>query len=135
MTHSEPVTLTAGLDQLAQAWQQAKLRETQAREYRAEIEALLIESVGAKTEGATTEKTDTYKVTTTGKMSRKVDSDLIQRAQAKLPAAVFDKYFTARWSISTASLRGLRATDSEYPVIMATFTEKPAKTSVKVEVL
>ena len=131
MTHD--TTHTGQLDRLATSWKQAKAKEAEAKSYRLELEAMMLDIAETKPDGSATTKTLNFKVTTTGKLTRKVDAAAITAAQSKLEAHVFDKYFTAKWSVSTTALRTLRKGDDEYPIVTATYSEKPAKTAIKVE--
>ena len=57
--------------------------EASAREKRVQIEQQLIEAIGAKEEGATTQTGNYFKVTTTGKLTRKLDVQAFNRIAAQ----------------------------------------------------
>ena len=63
------------LDILALEWESAKSNEEKAKEARLEAEAKIVKALGdsVKLEGSATNKTRFYKITTTGKLTYKLD--------------------------------------------------------------
>lgn len=121
---------------LAANWQIYKKLEDEARAKRAEVEALICEELrDGGDEGTTTAKLDTVKVTVTRKMNRSVDTAALQAAWTTLPAFA-QAAFTWKADISLTLLRKLQ---NDHPGLYADaarfITTKPARASVKVEVL
>lgn len=122
---------------LAADWQTYKKIEDEARTKRAEVEALICEELrDGGDEGSTTAKLDNgIKVTVTRKMNRSVDTGALQAAWTTLPAFA-QAAFTWKADISLTLLRTLQ---NDHPGLYADaarfITTKPAKASVKVEVI
>lgn len=121
------------LDELAQAWKQAKIAETMANADRLAIEAQITELVGLKEEGTTTIECDGYKIKTVGKLTRSLDSDGLQADWDSLPSEV-QKCFKWKAGIDTKNLHSLESMrDDLVPVFAKYVTTKPAKPSVIIE--
>lgn len=73
------------IETLAKEWLDAKAAETKAIECRRAVEDMLAAAVAfeAQYEGTTTAKSEGYTIKITGRMTRKVDSDLIQELAAE----------------------------------------------------
>jgi hypothetical protein len=98
----------------------------------ADAEDALIELVGCKPEGSTTSKTAFYKVTTTGRMNRRVDVAKLAEVQSAVPHDLYEAVFPYKPSLSTAGLR--KAEKSEHwATIAQAITTTPGKPAVKIE--
>lgn len=74
------------LDTLADAWKQAKAAEQKAQDERREIEDRMLSLVGitgTEEETVTAETPTGFKIKITGRMNRKVNSDLLQHLAAE----------------------------------------------------
>lgn len=76
------------LDELCSKWLECKQREQEANKSRLAVESAIIKIAGCKTEGAQTSHTDRFKVTTTGKVSRKMDWDKWEEVKGSIPASI-----------------------------------------------
>lgn len=120
----------ATLDLLAESWRAAKRAEEDARERRLAIEVQLLEQIPAEgAEGSVSVKTDAFKITATYGVTRSVDTPTLQGAWGELPPALQNCF---RWKaeVNTTELRKYDGGGLERFV-----TVKPAKPSVKIEVL
>ena len=108
----------------------AKKLEASAREKRVQIEQQLIEAIGAKEEGATTQAGNFFKVTTTGKLTRKLDVKAFNAIAAQL-----GEHAPVKTTVSL-DVRKLKTLAVDEPVLFSMMLDvietKPAKTSVTV---
>ena len=109
----------------------AKELEASAREKRVQIEQELIEAIGAKEEGATTQSGNFFKVTTTGKLTRKLDVKAFNQIAGQLGEHAPVKTTV---SLDVRKLKTLAVDEPAlYQLMCQTCIEtKPAKTSVAV---
>ena len=114
-------------------FEQAKAKELEAsaREKRVQIEQKLIEAIGAKEEGATSQSGNFFKVTTTGKLTRKLDVKAFNQIAGQLGehAPVKTTVF-----LDVRKLKTLAVDEPAlYQLMWQTCSETtPAKTSVAV---
>tara|TARA_R110001583_G_C5418004_1_gene387546 strand:- start:174 stop:581 length:408 start_codon:yes stop_codon:yes gene_type:complete len=108
----------------------AKKLEASAREKRVQIEQQLIEAIGAKEEGATTQAGNFFKVTTTGKLTRKLDVKAFNAIAAQL-----GEHAPVKTTVSL-DVRKLKTLAVDEPVMFNMMLDvietKPAKTAVTV---
>lgn len=119
------------VDVLAFELKKAKELEASAKEKRIECEERLIASVGCQEEGSTTHEGNYFKVTTTGKLARKLD-DKAWRAIAR----EFNGHCPVRTKleIDTKKMRKLACDEpAMYQLFLTCVTTKPAKSSVRIE--
>lgn len=122
------------IDDLAIALKEAKAAETAARNARLEIEELIIDAVGSKEEGAFNADGDNYRLTTTGKLNRKIDD--VRGLERVLPGDFFKRLVKVSHSIDTKELRYLHDNEPDiYKTVSGYITTKPAKTAVSVKAL
>ena len=108
----------------------AKELEASAREKRVQIEQQLIEAIGAKEEGATTQTGNYFKVTTTGKLTRKLDVQAFNRIAAQLGEHAPVKTTV---SLDVRKLKKLAVDEPAlFSVMLDVIETKPAKTAVTV---
>ena len=120
------------VDLLAFELSKAKKLEASAREKRVQIEEQLIELMGVREEGATTNEGNFFKVTTTGKLTRKLDVKAFAEIKSKFrcrPAPV-----KTTVSLDVRAFKKLAVEEPDlYQLMCETCIEtKPAKTSVTV---
>tara|TARA_Y100000310_G_C20337634_1_gene648266 strand:- start:1 stop:438 length:438 start_codon:yes stop_codon:yes gene_type:complete len=119
------------VDILAFELSKAKKLEASAREKRVQIEEQLIELMGVREEGATTNEGNFFKVTTTGKLTRKLDVKAFAEIKSKFrgPAPV-----KTTVSLDVRAFKKLAVEEPDlYQLMCETCIEtKPAKTSVAV---
>ena len=108
----------------------AKKLEASAREKRVQIEQQLIEAIGAKEEGATTQAGNYFKVTTTGKLTRKLDVKAFNAIAAQL-----GEHAPVKTTVSL-DVRKLKTLAVDEPALFSMMLDvietKPAKTAVTV---
>ena len=108
----------------------AKELEASAREKRVQIEQKLIEAIGAKEEGATTQSGNFFKVTTTGKLTRKLDVQAFNRIAAQLGEHAPVKTTV---SLDVRKLKKLAVDEpAMFNMMLDVIETKPAKTAVTV---
>ena len=119
------------VDLLAFELAKAKQREVDAREARVKIEEDIIEAIGAKEEGATSQAGNFFKVTTTGKLTRKLDVKAFNQIAGQLGERAPVKTTV---SLDVRKLKTLAVDEPAlYQLMCQTCIEtKPAKTSVAV---
>ena len=119
------------VDLLAFELAKAKQREVDAREARVKIEEDIIEAIGAKEEGATSQAGNFFKVTTTGKLTRKLDVKAFNQIAGQLGERAPVKTTV---SLDVRKLKTLAVDEPAlYQLMCQTCIEtKPAKTSVSV---
>jgi len=120
------------IDHLAFELAKAKKLEAEARDNRVEAEQRLIDAIGAKEEGATSQSGNYFKVTTTGKLTRKLDVKAFAEIKSKFrcrPAPV-----KTTVSLDVRAFKKLAVEEPDlYQLMCETCIEtKPAKTSVAV---
>lgn len=121
------------LDELAALWNEAKEEERQANARRVSIESKIAEMVGVKDEGVTSVDGQFYKVKTTGKLTRSVDSDAVQNVWEVMPEEV-RKCFKWEAKLDTKNYRALCSMrDDLIPELNRYITTKPAKASISIE--
>ena len=121
------------INQLAQAWLDAKDEEDSAIAKRRQIGNLIAAAIPGDDDKTAYFKTDFAKVSVTRKLNRKVDAATLGAAWESLPANV---QATFKWSaeINTKHLRALQELNSpELAKASKYFTTKPAAASVTVE--
>ncbi len=125
------------IDQFCQQWRQAKQAEDQAKKTRTEIEQQMLEVLAFnKPEGSETIKTDTFKVTLTGKLNRKLDTHKWEQVKESIPPQLNPVEESISYKIIDKGIRYLEANEPDtYKLIAPCLTTTPAKTAVKVEVL
>ena len=118
------------VDRLGFELAKAKKLEASAREKRVQIEQQLIEAIGAKEEGATTQAGDYFKVTTTGKLTRKLDVKAFNQIAAQL-----GEHAPVKTTVSL-DVRKLKKLAVDEPALFSMMLDvietKPAKTAVTV---
>ena len=127
-------TQTDDLIRLCEAVEAAKQDMDRARARYSELEQALIETVGVQDEGShSVTVDDRYKVTTTGRVNRSIDSDGLSAAWHELPEPVQQAF---RWKadVNIKQLRSLASLrDDIYPMAARFITAKPGKPSLKLE--
>ena len=122
------------LDKLCHAYQEAQEDEKRAKARRLEIEGLIVAISDVQYEGSSVTKTRYYQCTCTGKLNRKLDVETWENIREQIP----EDLRPVKTQV-TLDLPKLRAIEKENPdvfkVVANAISSKPAKVSVKVEVL
>jgi DNA-binding TFAR19-related protein (PDSD5 family) len=127
---------TSDRDRIASQYIEAKRREEKAKADRLAAEEKLCELFGVKPEGSQTVSTDFFKVTTTGNMTRSIDADRFAEIAKTIPKAIRDRVIRTKVEPNLTELRKLEESNPDvYRALAAALTVKPAKASVKVEII
>lgn len=118
---------------VAELWEKLKFAEDSAKNLRKVVEAHLLEKCGHETEGSTRFDFDGWRITTTGKMDRKVNYVLLQENFKSLsPEAKRCFRFSA--SVDKKHFDVLRENSKEeFFQISQVITEKPGNATIKIE--
>lgn len=120
------------LQQLCADWVRAKDRENKAIEDRWTIEKKIVEAVGKKDEGAQTHKAgDSFKVTVTGVVNRKMDWAKWEQIKSQVPAQLHP--VKTKLELDDRGVKYLRDNEPEIYKLLP-IEIKEGKTAVKVEV-
>lgn len=122
---------TKTLANLCADWLRAKEVERKATADRVTIEELIISQTGKKDEGAQTHATDGFKVTVTGKISRKMDWEKWNTIKAQIPAEMHPVKMKPE-----LDEKGVKWLAENEPTLyrLLPIEVKPAKTAVEVKV-
>ncbi|MBU2708779.1 hypothetical protein KCM76_22490 [Zooshikella marina] len=127
------LTLEA-LDYCASLLEEAREKETEAREHRISIEERIVELMGCEIEGTRSETTPRFKVRTTSKFDRKVDQTKVSHVKRLVGEETFNKVFRTKYEVDVKALRSLRdESQRKYAMVTNIITTTPSKTSVVVE--
>lgn len=122
------------IDDLAYALECARANLEDAREQVEDAERALLALVPFELEGSKTTTSPHYKITTTGKLTRTVDAEQLERVRAVVPPAIFQRVVRMKPDLSLRDLRYIEANEPDlYRAFALAITTKPAKTSIKVE--
>jgi len=119
------------IDLLAFELKKAKELEASARDKRVQIENLIIEAAGIKEEGSTTTNGNFFKVTTTGKLTRKLDEKVWRSIAGQFNG---EAPIRTKLDVDTRKLKKLAVDNPElFQLALSAITTKPAKGAVKIE--
>lgn len=114
----------------------AKAEENAANDRRVEIEKEIISILGAPDEGAATHDAGTYKVKIDQRIIRKIDPKKYALIMDQIPEAIRPVTVVEELKVEAAGVRWLRENEPGYHKLLCdAMEEKPAKPSVKVEVI
>ena len=120
------------LHALAECWLAAKRAEESAREERVRIEEEIIALTGCREEGSKTHDAGDWKITVTGKLTRKLDADAWARIESSIPEAMRPVKYAP--SLDTKGLRYLEKNEPEiYRLVADAIETKPAKPAISIK--
>lgn len=128
MAPTDPTNLPALCNELLAA----KQREAKANAERLAIEDRIVALAGAKPEGSKTTKVEGFKITTTGKMSRKMDWTAWSVVRDKIPEEM--RPVRNKQELDEKGVKWLQANRADLYKLLP-IEVKPAKTSVEIEIL
>jgi hypothetical protein len=132
MSESTPTEL----DLACQAYREAKANEESARNARLASEERILSLVGVKEEGTTTIKTEWFKVATVGNLTRTLLVDELPKVQGLIDQRIYEQVIKYEPKLSVSGLKAVATANPDaYRVLLSAVTTKPAKPTVKVEVL
>ncbi len=116
--------------ELAQKWLDAKEAEREANAYRIKLEQEIVSALGKRDEGAQTHNVEGFKVTITGKVSRKMDWRAWESIENAIPPSL--RPVKMKPELDEKGVKYLQANEPElYKLLPLTVT--PAKTAVEIE--
>ena len=120
------------LPTLAESWRAAKRAEESAREERVRIEEEIIAITGCREEGSQTYAAGDWKITVTGKLTRKLDADAWARIESSIPEAMRPVKYAP--ILDTKGLRYLENNEPDiYRLVAKAIETKPAKPAVSIK--
>lgn len=129
-----PVDRGQFLTDLVRDYDLAKVRLERAKENFSVLEATLLAEVGHKDEGSTVVYIDDHKITTTGKLTRKLDEQTWAKIVQQLPPTLVGMLIRNKPELNLRAFRDLeRANPDAYSIVAEAVITKPAKASIKVE--
>lgn len=122
------------IDGLAYALEVAKANFAEAKQQVDRAEGALLAAVPFDLEGSKTTRSTHYKITTTGKLTRSVDSEQLESVRSMVPLAIFNRVVRFKPDLSVRELRYVEQNEPElYRAFATAITTSPAKTAIKVE--
>lgn len=123
-------TSTPTLEQLCASWMTAKAAETQAASERVAIEDQIIAITGKRDEGAQTVTAANYKITITGKLSRKMDWQAWENVKAQIPEEL--RPVKLKPELDEKGVKWLAQHQPDYYRLLP-IEVKPAKTAISIK--
>ncbi len=118
------------LEQLSAAWLAAKKAENAASKERVAIEEQIVALTGKRDEGAQTHEAEGFKVTVTGKISRKMDWDKWEQVKAQIAPNLHPVKYKPE--LDEKGVKYLQANEPEIYALLP-IEVKPAKTGIEVK--
>ena len=118
------------LEQLSADWLKAKAEEAAANKRRVAIEDQIVGITGKRDEGSQTIEATGFKVTVTGKISRKMDWDKWEAVKAKIAPNLHPVKFKPE--LDEKGVKYLQANEPEIYALLP-IEVKPAKTAIEVK--
>jgi len=120
------------LQQLCADWLSAKSEENAANKKRVAIEEQIVALTGKRDEGSKTHDADGYKVTVTGKVTRKMDWDAWANVKDQIPENL--RPVKVKEELDERGVKYLADNEPEIYALLP-IEVKPAKTGVDVKVV
>lgn len=120
------------LEQLVAEWRVAKKAEATANKERAAIEEQIVALTGKKDEGSQTHEVEGFKVTVTGKVSRKMDWDKWEQVKAQIAPNLHPVKYKPE--LDEKGVKYLQANEPEIYALLP-IEVKPAKTAIEVKAI
>lgn len=122
------------LAELIEAYTKQKAILDEAKQKFAAIEEELTEEVGFKPEGSSTFHIHGHKITTTGRMTRKLDEKVWAKIAQAVPGPIVNRLIKTKLDIDLKELRYIQNNEPNlFEHIAQAITAKPGKPSIKVE--
>ena len=118
------------LEQLSADWLKAKAEEASANKRRVAIEDQIVGITGKRDEGSKTVDATGFKITVTGKISRKMDWDKWEDVKAKIAPNLHPVKFKPE--LDEKGVKYLQANEPEIYALLP-IEVKPAKTAIEVK--
>ena len=124
--------MSESVEQLAIDWLRAKGEEAAANKKRVEIESQLVELIGKKDEGSKTQEVGNFKITTTGKVTRKMEWDKWELVKEQIPANLHP--IKTKEELDEKGVKWLKENQPEFYNLLP-ITVTPAKTAIDIKVI
>jgi len=118
------------LEELCAAWLQAKRDEAAANKRRIQIEEQIVSLTGKRDEGSQTVEAGLFKVTTTGKVTRKMDWDKWEQVKGQIAPAMWP--VKMKPELDEKGVKWLQQNEVEIYALLP-IEVKPAKTAIEVK--
>ena len=120
------------LESLAEEWHKLKREENAAAKSRLAVEESIIALLGKRDEGSQTTESGNYKITITGKLTRKMDWDKWEQVKSQIAPALHP--VKTKLELDETGVKYLKLNEPEVYALLP-IEVKPAKTSVDVKVI
>jgi len=120
------------LKQLSADWLKAKAEEAAANKRRVAIEEQIVALTGKRDEGSQTHEAEGFKVTVTGKVSRKMDWDKWEQVKSQIAPNLHPVKFKPE--LDEKGVKYLQANEPEIYALLP-IEVKPAKTAIEVKAI
>jgi len=124
--------MSESVEQLAIDWLRAKGEEAAANKRRVEIESQLVELIGKKDEGSKTQEVGNFKITTTGKVTRKMEWDKWELVKEQIPANLHP--IKTKEELDEKGVKWLKENQPEFYNLLP-ITVTPVKTAIDIKVI
>lgn len=120
------------LETLAADWLKAKAEEAAATKERVAIEEQIVLMTGKREEGSQTTEANGFKITVTGKISRKMDWDKWETIKAQIAPNLHP--VKTKLELDETGVKYLKANEPEIYALLP-IEVKPAKTAIEVKAI
>lgn len=124
--------MEANLKDLCGQWFEHKRAEAAANKLRKEVEEKIVALTGKRDEGSATHEAEGFKVTVTGKVTRKMDWTKWETVKDQIPANL--RPVKTKSELDETGVKYLRDNEPDIYALLPIET-KPASTSVEVKVV
>lgn len=120
------------LEQLAAEWLRAKAEEGRANKRRLEVEEAIVALAGKRDEGSQTTEAGNFKVTTTGKITRRMDWSKWEEVKGQIAPALWP--VKMKPELDEKGVKWLQQNEVEIYALLP-IEVKPAKTAIDVKAI
>ena len=124
--------MSTTLEQLATDWLRAKAEESAANKRRIQIEEQIVSMAGKRDEVSQTVEAGQFKVTTVGKITRRMDWDKWEQVKAQIAPALWP--VKMKPELDEKGVKWLQQNEVEIYALLP-IEVKPAKTAIEVKVV
>jgi len=124
--------MTTTLEELAADWLRAKAEEAAANKRRIQIEEHIVALTGKRDEGSKTHEAGAFKVTVTGKVTRKLDWDKWEQVKGQIAPQLWP--VKMKPELDEKGVKWLQQNEVEIYALLP-LEVKPAKTAIDVKLV
>lgn len=118
------------IEQLSVEWIAAKRAEAKANKDRIQIEEAIVALTGKRDEGSQTHAVEGFKITVTGKVTRKMDWDKWETIKSQIPLNLHP--IKTKLELDETGVKYLQSNEPEIYALLP-IEVKPAKTGIEVK--